>query len=79
MIHITLHLRGHQAKATALPALPPVGAYISHEGQLWRIIDIVFGKAVNLYCIAISTITTSELEAAWASWDEGVCQTEARQ
>jgi hypothetical protein len=78
MIECTLHLRGHQAIATKLPSVPAIGSYIARDGQLWRIIDIVFGKAVNLYCVGVGSITASDLEAEWASWCDHIERTECR-
>ena len=41
-------------------------------GRPWEVVAVVVdGDQVGVYCIEVSALLASELQAAWATWGEG--------
>ena len=71
MVSVRVYYRGADTRRLRLPAVPHTGAYLQHDGQLWRVVDVVFGgQGVAVYAVRVSNTVISDLEATWATWGE---------
>jgi hypothetical protein len=61
MIDLRVHLRGQAVAEQSFPALPTVSDLIDVDGQLWRVAQVVYGKAVDVYAVRAADCVASEL------------------
>ena len=74
MIGVHVRYRGVGSERWRLAAVPVAGSYIIGPGaerRLYQVAAVVLdGDQVGVYCVEVSALLASELQAAWAGWGE---------
>jgi hypothetical protein len=70
MTDVRVHFRGLGSERRRFPALPRPGDYLEHDGTLFRIVTVVFNKAVHAYAVHVDDTLAGELRGVWAGWSD---------
>ena len=70
MIDVQVHYRGQGSESRQLPDLPRPGDYLDHDGKLFSVSTVVFGRTVKVYAVHVSDTLAGELRQQWAGWGE---------
>jgi hypothetical protein len=73
LIDVEVHFQHIGTQRHKTPALPRLGDFIKYDSGLW-IVDAIVHKqdAVKLFVIQVSEQRASELQTAWATWNEPI-------
>jgi len=72
VVDVVLHRQGHDPEQRAFPAVPKLGSMIDAQGQLWRVLYLIYGATVDVYAVRLADSLSGDLRAQLATWGNGL-------